>query len=229
MLAFMLALLTIVKNYITVIFVVSVIIMVIAILIKSIKIKLFRYGALLLLGLGLMAYLTFNDASEIIQPVVDIAFDRIETFKNSYQMIQEQDESSRAGFMTGDIYPTLESLIANSPLVVATCLFRPFMWESPKIIIFFASLEATLTLLATLFLLWKTKFFGFFAIIFTDPILIFCFIFSLLFALLIGFTTFNFGTMVRYKIMFLPFYLGMLIMVYHKYVSHHNAKAEGEE
>jgi hypothetical protein len=36
----------------------------------------------------------------------------------------------------------------------------------------------------------------------------------MLFALIIGFTTFNFGTLIRYKIMLLPFYYFMLVAIF---------------
>ena len=42
---------------------------------------------------------------------------------------------------------------------------------------------------------------------------LFCFIFAITFAFAVGISSYNFGTLVRYKIPFMPFYLsGLFIM-----------------
>ncbi|MEP2024099.1 MAG: hypothetical protein ABJI85_05525, partial [Reichenbachiella sp.] len=40
-----------------------------------------------------------------------------------------------------------------------------------------------------------------------DPIVLYCLTFSLLFAFAVGVSTYNFGTLMRYKIPVIPFYL----------------------
>jgi hypothetical protein len=49
--------------------------------------------------------------------------------------------------------------------------------------------------------------------IFTDPMIMYCFWYALLFAIFIGTTTLNFGTLVRYKIPCIPFYLIALMLI----------------
>jgi hypothetical protein len=44
----------------------------------------------------------------------------------------------------------------------------------------------------------------------------YCFLFSVVFALFIGASTLNFGTLVRYKIPCLPFYAISLFLIYEK-------------
>ena len=46
-----------------------------------------------------------------------------------------------------------------------------------------------------------------------NPVILFCILFSLVFAIFVGMTTLNFGTLVRYKIPCLPFYLIALILI----------------
>jgi hypothetical protein len=48
---------------------------------------------------------------------------------------------------------------------------------------------------------------------FSDPNVIFAMVFSLSFAFAVGVSTFNFGTLVRYKIPVLPFFLVALILI----------------
>jgi len=149
-----------------------------------------------------------------LEEIAYSSYSQIESRKNSYEIVQAEDENSKAGFSVGDLEPNLSSLLLKSPEVIASCLFRPFIWESRKVIILFAALETFVVLLATLFIFLKTKILGFFYFSFNNPYRLFCFIFSILFALLIGFTTFNFGAMIRYKIIFLPFYFFLLINIY---------------
>ena len=95
----LLVILTIVKSYITAIFAASLSIMLFAQFMKSIKIKLFRYATLIMLGFGLVMFVAFADTDALIQPVIDASFDRIESFKNSYLASSEEDESSKGGFL----------------------------------------------------------------------------------------------------------------------------------
>jgi hypothetical protein len=50
----------------------------------------------------------------------------------------------------------------------------------------------------------------------TDPLIMYCFLFSLVFAMFVGASTLNFGTLVRYKIPCLPFYAISLFLIYEK-------------
>ncbi|MGH2564381.1 MAG: hypothetical protein ACRDE5_07705, partial [Ginsengibacter sp.] len=46
--------------------------------------------------------------------------------------------------------------------------------------------------------------------------IMYCFLFSVVFALFVGASTLNFGTLVRYKIPCLPFYAISLFLIYEK-------------
>jgi hypothetical protein len=54
---------------------------------------------------------------------------------------------------------------------------------------------------------------NFFGAILKDPLILYCFLFALLFALFVGATTANFGTLVRYKIQCTPFYLIAMFLI----------------
>lgn len=214
LLAIMLYILTVVKSYITIIMFISLVVVLIYHLISRIKNIVLRGGVLIISFLSLYIILDNLNFGDIVENFVNTAFNQIQSLQNSYQAVQDDDERSKATFMLADMDPSLGNLTANIPLVIGSCLFRPFPWEAKKIIIFLSSLEAVLMLMATLYVLIKTYFLGFFKYVFSNHYALFCLVFSLLFALLIGYTTFNFGTMVRYKIIFLPFYFFTLIYVY---------------
>jgi hypothetical protein len=109
-------------------------------------------------------------------------------------------------------------MLSKFPLAVNVTLFRPYIWEAKKIIVFLSSLEAILFLFVTLKVLfligpvkvWKT--------INKDPTIQFCLIFSLIFAFAVGISSYNFGALSRYKIPCLPFYALALILIYYKNV-----------
>jgi len=205
---------TIVKAYITAIFIVSVLLVFQFKFFLSIKNFVLRTGAIFLfLSIVFVAVVSINIDS-YLQAIVYTSYSQIENYKNNYEATQEDYEDSKAGFSIGDVRPSLSSLILKSPEVIASCLFRPFIWESRKVIILFAALETFLILISTLIIFIKTKIFGFFYYACNDPYRLFCFVFSMLFALVIGYTTFNFGTLARYKIIFLPFYFFLLINIY---------------
>ncbi len=211
----LLFIMTIVKSYITIILIISLLTALIYKAVSKIKNMVFRLLIIGMLLFIMIITLITIDVSHYVNYFVNTSVNQIQNLQRSYQNVQEDgDGGSKSTFMIADINPSLQSIVTYSPIIIGTCLFRPFVWESQKVIIFFASLEALLTLLVTVYIFWKTKLFLFFKYIFSSGALLFCFTFSILFALVVGYTTFNFGTLIRYKIIFLPFYYYMLVHIY---------------
>ena len=207
----------VIKSYIITILIASLLLMILFTFFQKIKFIILR-GVLTIVTLIVISFsISLSNFSEQISDLTEESLTQIENYQKNYQAAQQDDENSKAGFEMASLNPSLSSMILRSPVVVLSCLFRPFLWESKKIIILFSSLESTFLLLSTLFLLFKTKFFGFFKLVFTNHYVFFCFIISILFATIIGFTTFNFGSMTRYKIVLLPFYYFMLVQIYTAY------------
>ncbi|MEO7561796.1 MAG: hypothetical protein ABIT07_04335, partial [Ferruginibacter sp.] len=213
---------TVIKSYIIIILLVSIGALILAKFFRTVKSLLFRI-ILFFIALGLFAIiLTVSNFTQTLNELTEESVLQIQTFQNNYQATQEEVQTSKGSFGIGEVNPSLGSILIKSPLVIFTCLYRPFLWESRSIMIFFTSLESMLLLYYTLYLLKKTKLTGFFKAIFSNRYLIFCFILSMLFSLIIGFTTFNFGTMVRYKIIFLPFFYFMLVQIFSTYRNKNN-------
>lgn len=210
--------LTTIKSYITAIITVGLMVMIFSIFLRSIKSRMLRM-LLLVVAIGMSGLLIYvSDFSAEINDMAEESVAQIQEFQQNYQVLQDSDENSKAGFGLGELDPSLSSLVLKSPAVIFTCLFRPFLWESKKVIILFTSLESTLLLLCTLYIMMKMGILTFFRTVFRNPHLLFCFTISMLFALIIGFTTFNFGTMIRYKIIFLPFYYFLLVNLYSNFL-----------
>lgn len=127
------------------------------------------------------------------------------------------NETAESNFNLGvEFDGTFKGLLKLAPAAVFATFFRPLIWESHKISQFFASLESIVLLCFTIFVIFKSGLKTFIKLILSDPLIMYCFLFSLVFALFVGASTLNFGTLVRYKIPCLPFYTISLFLIYEK-------------
>lgn len=152
--------------------------------------------------------------SEQLQELADESKVQVDAYQRNYDAVQNEDERSRGNVKSGEIDASIPGLLLHSPIAIFTCLYRPFLWESRKIFIIFSALESLLLLLCTVYVIIKLRFLGFFREIFNNPFVLSSLLIAVLFALIIGFTTYNFGTMARYKIVLLPFYFFTLVYLY---------------
>jgi len=126
----------------------------------------------------------------------------------------ERDGGS--GYDLGVLDPSLGGLLRVFPKAVNVALFRPYIWEARKVIIIPSAAEALFTLLFTVYVFFKVGIFKTIASIIGDPVILFCLIFAIIFAFAVGFTSYNFGALARYKIPCLPFYFIAMILLLDK-------------
>lgn len=105
-------------------------------------------------------------------------------------------------------------LIAAIPAGINATLFRPYPWEYLKVFILFASVESMFFLYFTIRFIRNLGIKNTIKIIRQNPTLQFTLFFTLLFAFMVGISSSNFGTLVRYKIPILPFYALFLGILY---------------
>lgn len=129
-----------------------------------------------------------------------------------------------AYYSLGDLDFTPTGMLLKSPRAVWVSLFRPHPWEVKTPIMLLSALESLFFLILTIRLFIKNGFQLVFRTIRKDPFLIGISTFSLLFAFAVGVTSQNFGTLARYKIPLMPFYLIMLFIVEHKIIEDKTAK-----
>lgn len=119
-------------------------------------------------------------------------------------------------YSIGDGSFTPGNIIRSFPLAVNASLFRPYLWESNNPVMLLAALESLILLFVTLRVTLRAGLFKLFGLSVTHPAIFFCMFFSISFAFAVGFTSFNFGALVRYKIPLLPFYaIGLTLIHYH--------------
>jgi hypothetical protein len=101
------------------------------------------------------------------------------------------------------------------PAVIVT-LYRPFLWEARNVVMIFSALESLALLLLSFYVLFRAGPLNFIRQATSEPILVFCFLFALVFAFAVGVTSYNFGSLVRYKIPMLPFFVSALFVTLYK-------------
>lgn len=136
----------------------------------------------------------------------------LETASQTYTYIAEAQAGS-AYTIDVDFSSPLGLLLAF-PAGVNITLFRPYPWEYLKPFTLFASLESMAILYFTVKVIFKVGFFHFLKTLWSHPLIQFCFLFSVVFAFMVGISSANFGSLVRYKIPILPFYLLFLVLLY---------------
>lgn len=114
----------------------------------------------------------------------------------------------------GIFEPTVPGIVSKLPAALNMAFFRPYIWDTRNAVMLLSGLENLFMLGFSLYILIKVKFSTLFKSLFSNPLLIFSFLFALFFAFSIGLTTANYGALVRLKIPCIPFYLCSLFILY---------------
>ena len=141
------------------------------------------------------------------------ALDKIATTARitAYDIGFYSGKDAGSGYSLGELDGTMSGMLKLGPQAVNVSLFRPYLWEVSNPLMLFSALESLALLLLTIYTLYNARNRLFRAL--GDPTILFCLAFSITFAFAVGVSTFNFGTLTRYKIPMLPFYLMALILI----------------
>lgn len=191
-------------------------------LIKKPRLRVAAIIAIVIVGVAAFFIVTDKLQSEL----GDLALDRLsETVKSQQNKFVELSGEAESSFSLGVTFDgTNLSLLQMAPAAIIATFYRPFLWESKKVSSLLSSLESLILMLFTLYVLLKGKIIHFIVPILKDPMIMFCFFFSIVFGVFIGATALNFGTLVRYKIPCMPFYVIALILI-NDYINTEKIKA----
>lgn len=157
--------------------------------------------------LGILTFLVSESAGKF-------SISNLEQTTKDFQGWHAVASENGSGYVIHSTGTSLASLISAFPESVNVTYFRPYLWETSSAVVLLGALES---LVLFLFFLWvfliKGKIFTFFRAIFSKPIIQMCLIFALFFGFVVGFTSFNFGALARYKIPSMPFFVAFLVMV----------------
>jgi hypothetical protein len=137
------------------------------------------------------------------------------TVTRDYIYKSSGDEGS--SYNIGEFDPSPAGMAKLFLPAVNVALFRPYLWEARKPIVFLNAVEAFLFLFFTLKLLIKLGPGRVWKAIGADPNIQFCLIFTIIFAFAVGLSSGNFGSLSRYRIPCLPLYGLALVLIYYRY------------
>lgn len=173
---------------------------------KGVK-KMAIFASVVIAGLGAFYFVSYLTSDESLSR---FSMDNLLESSDYSRSIYERRGDEGSNFQINTSNPAL--LLFNG--LVAT-FFRPFPWEISSAIVAFSALESLIFLILLLYLFFKKGIFGVFRNLFSSPFLILAFSFAVIFAVSVGISTTNFGSLSRYKIPCLPFYLMFVLGAYH--------------
>jgi hypothetical protein len=110
---------------------------------------------------------------------------------------------------------SLSAQLAYTPLALIACFFRPFIFEVHNGPMLASALEMTALFVLFFRTVRKRSWSAVWSYIWSSPILMFAMMFTLLFGTGVGLATSNLGTLSRYRVPLLPFYV-LLVLVLEK-------------
>jgi hypothetical protein len=157
----------------------------------------------LLLVVSLLGFLLFrtlaNQASEKYSDV-DTITTRVQDF--------HWDHSLRAGgssYTLGEVTYTPLGILQKAPASINVTLYRPYLWEARNAVVLISAFESFAYLVITIMALFTlspkrvAKLFG-------NPEWWLCMVFTLLLGFVVGFVSYNFGALARFKVPLMPFF-----------------------
>jgi hypothetical protein len=114
----------------------------------------------------------------------------------------------------GDLDGSLTSMIRLAPSAINVSLFRPYLWEVRSPLMLLASLEGLVLMVITIIILFRMMWFK--VNVLKSPAAWFSLVFSITFAFAVGISTYNFGTLFRYKVPLMPFFAILLVLAWRK-------------
>lgn len=137
-------------------------------------------------------------------------------FAKAHQADLKQDvyyQGKGSRFDIGVFDGSFSSFIQVAPQAVIATFFRPFLWEANNPVMLLAALESLWMTYLFLNILFKFGLKALLKALKENSFLQFGFIYALAFGFFVGFTTPVFGSLVRYKIPALPFFVATLYSV----------------
>lgn len=160
---------------------------------------------IMLMVLGIGASFFFAQASESLG-----AYGSVDTMLEKAVVTQQDLKREAYGgrsFDIGDFEPTLPGVLSKAPIAIFSGLFRPTLLEADSPFMFITAIENTLVMLFFLYMFLRVGPISYLRGTLADPMSMFGFVFALFFSFAVGLTTSNFGSLARYKIPALPFFL----------------------
>jgi len=132
----------------------------------------------------------------------------------AYDVGRWTGKNAGSGYDLGDLDGTFIGLLKYGPAAINVALFRPYLWEVRNPLMLLASLEGLAVFVLTILVVIRSR--GQLFAIIKNPAIIYSLVFSLTFAFAVGISSYNFGTLFRYKVPLMPFYSIFLAIAWSK-------------
>jgi hypothetical protein len=106
---------------------------------------------------------------------------------------------------------TLMGQLVFAPFALLSSLFRPFLFEARNAQMLANALETTVILVLTGMIFLRRRLADIWTTVSRTPMLMLCLVFVLTFAVAVGLTTTNLGTLSRYRMPLVPFLCVLLV------------------
>ena len=168
---------------------------------------------MLILFVGFGGFYAITNLSSLMGVYGDVD-SAIEQAKIIQEDLLRVEQYGGNNYDLGEIDGSVAGMAAMAPVAIFTAIYRPLPWEigSPMMVI--AVIENSILLIMTIFILFRVNPYRIIIIILSEPILLYSFVFSILFAFGVGIAGTNFGALVRYKVPLIPFYFPMIFLIY---------------
>ncbi len=164
-----------------------------------------KISVLMIIGLVI---LSFYLASSFIDPLITSFAQDANFFQEIYN-----DGASTSSFEIGEIPTSFTGLLLKTPIALYTTYFRPHIWEAKNVMVLLNALESSVMLVLTIMAFVKKG--RYFTAILKESFLSRVMLFYIIIlGILIGLTTFNFGSLVRYKVPAEPFLWILMFMLW---------------
>lgn len=131
-----------------------------------------------------------------------------------------------SSYTLGDYEETPMGLLSIFPAAVNVTFFRPYIWEAKNMAMLAQAIESLLFLFFTIYILIKVGPFKVYSYISNDSFLLMCVVFAIFFGFAVGFSSYNFGALSRYKIQCVPFFVAALFIIRYKHQQRKQVKVD---
>jgi hypothetical protein len=161
---------------------------------------------------GLIALLGYYSFIKIGEGDARYSIDKLaETVRTTAYDIAYFSGRGGSTYELGELDGTFAGMIRLAPAAINVTLFRPYLWEVRNPLMALSALESFTMLSLTLYIVLMRRELFFLALKNED--IIFLLSFSIIFGFAVGISSFNFGTLSRYKIAMVPFFTLALMLI----------------
>jgi hypothetical protein len=114
-------------------------------------------------------------------------------------------------YSLGELDGTFMGMLQKAPIAINVTLFRPYIWEVRNPLMLLSAFESLLLTFLVIYVILKKR-----SLIFSslrNPDVIFLLTFSMIIAFAVGITSYNFGTLSRYKIPAMPAFIIAMFLI----------------